>query len=72
MIRLSALPLKKNVYFFGGSGSDNGFGICTDSDNSVYICGSTNSADGSFAECSAKGNDTMAVAFVSRFELDKD
>lgn len=69
---LNEYGTKKNVYFIGGSGSDNGFGICTDGDNSVYICGSTNSADGYFAECSAKGTDTMAVAFISRFELDKD
>lgn len=69
---LNEYGTKKNVYSLGGSGSDNAFGICTDGDNSVYICGSTSSADGYFANCSAKGSDTMTVAFISRFELNKD
>ena len=60
---------KKNIYSLGGSASDNSFGICSDGSESVYICGSTNSGDGYFAECSAKGSEGTAVGFVSRFEL---
>ena len=60
---------KKNIYSLGGSASDNSFGICSDGSESVYICGSTNSGDGYFAECSAKGSEGTAVGFISRFEL---
>lgn len=60
---------KKNIYSLGGSASDNACGICSDGNDSVYICGSTNSGDGYFAECSAKGNENVAVGFISRFAL---
>ena len=60
---------KKNVYSLGGSSSDNSHGICSDGNSSVYISGSTNSGDGYFAECSAKGSEGMTVGFVARFEL---
>lgn len=60
---------KKNVYSMGGSASDTAGGICSDGGSSVYICGATNSADGYFAECSAKGSENTAVGFVARFEL---
>lgn len=66
---LNEYGTKKNVYSLGGSASDNASGLCSDGGSSVYLCGSTNSADGYFAECSAKGNEDVAVGFVSRFEL---
>lgn len=60
---------KKNVYSLGGSAADNSLGICSDGGKSVYFCGLTNSADGYYAECDAKGNENMAVGYVARFEL---
>lgn len=62
---------RKNIYSLGGSQSDNPRGICSDGTNSVYLCGQTNSGDGYFAECSAKGNENMSVGFVCRFQLNK-
>ncbi len=60
---------KKNLYSLGGSGSDNARGLCSDGSGSVYICGSTNSGDGYFADCSVKGNENSAVGFVARFVI---
>ncbi len=60
---------KKNLYTLGGSGSDNARGLSSDGSGAVYICGSTNSGDGYFAECKAKGSESTAVGFVARFEI---
>lgn len=60
---------KKNLYSLGGSGSDNARGLSSDGSGTVYICGSTNSGDGYFAECKAKGSENKAVAFIARFVI---
>lgn len=60
---------KKNIYSLGGSQADNARGICSDGANSLYLCGSTNSGDGYFANCSVKGTENTAAAFVCRFQL---
>ncbi len=60
---------KRNIYSLGGSLADNARGICSDGSSSLYLCGSTNSGDGYFANCGAKGTESMAVGFLCRFDL---
>lgn len=60
---------KKNIYSLGGSLADNARGICSDGSSALFLCGSTNSGDGYFANCEAKGTESMAVGFISRFNL---
>lgn len=60
---------KKNVYSLGGTYSDTARGLCSDGSNAVYLCGSTNSGDGYFANCDVKGNENLTAGFVCRFEL---
>lgn len=54
----------KHVYTYNGSGSDNARTICSNG-KSIFVGGSTNSGDGTFAECGAKGTKDEAVAFAS-------
>ena len=60
----------KTIYGFGGSMTDNARGLCTDG-KSIYVCGSTNSADGIFANGSVKSNGELPVCFVNRYEISK-
>lgn len=60
---------KRNIYSLGGSQADNARGICSDGSSALYLCGSTNSGDGYFANCSIKGTESMAAGFVCRFDL---
>ncbi len=59
----------KNVYSFGGSYSDNARAICSNG-GSLYVAGSTNSADVYFANCEKKAAEKAAMAYVCRFEFD--
>ena len=60
----------ETVYGFGGSMTDNARGLCTDG-KSLYVCGSTNSANGAFANGSVKSNGELPVCFVNRYEISK-
>lgn len=65
---LSSSGRLKTIYGFGGSLTDNPRGLCTDG-KSLYVCGSTNSADGIFANGSVKSNGELPVCFISRYEI---
>lgn len=67
---LSTLGKLESVYSFGGSMTDNPRGICVD-DKSIYVCGSTNSSDGVFANGAVKSNGNLPVCFVGRYEIAK-
>ncbi len=58
----------KNVYSFGGTLSDNARAICS-SGSSLYVAGSTNSADVYFENCEKKAAEKAAKAYVCRFEF---
>ena len=58
----------ENIYGLGGTMTDNPRGLCTDG-KSVYLCGSTNSSDGSFSDGTAKSNGELPVCFVSRYAI---
>ena len=58
----------KNISSFGGSDSDNARAICSDG-KSLYVCGSTNSADGYFSEKSPSGGSESAVCFNIRYTV---
>lgn len=58
----------QTVSSFGGSAADNARGICA-TGKTVYICGFTNSADGSFATASVKGADGKGAAMVYQYNL---
>lgn len=60
---------KKNIYSLGGSMADNARGICSDGSTALYLCGSTNSGDGYFANCDVKGTESSAAGFISKFNL---
>lgn len=60
----------ESIYSFGGSMTDNVRGICSNGD-AVYVCGSTNSADGLFANGSVKSNGERPVCFISRYQIAK-
>lgn len=60
---ITDLSAKRDIYIFDGSGADNARTVCTNGD-SIFVAGSTNSGDASFAECSAKGTKDSAVGFV--------
>ncbi|MBQ8015700.1 MAG: SBBP repeat-containing protein, partial [Clostridia bacterium] len=66
---LNEYGTKKSLYSLGGSGSDNARSLASDGNGTVYICGSTNSGDGYFAECANKGSESKAVGFVARFVI---
>ena len=59
----------QTVSSFGGSASDNARGICSNG-KTVYICGYTNSGNGSFANASVKGSDGKGAAFVYQYNLE--
>ena len=54
---------KRDIYIFDGSGTDNARTVCSNGE-SIFVAGSTNSGDASFAECDAKGTKAEAVGFV--------
>ncbi len=60
---------KGNIYSLGGSMADNARTICSDGSTVLYLCGSTNSGDGYFANCEAKASENKAVGFTSKFNL---
>lgn len=60
----------ESIYGFGGTRTDNPRGLCSNGD-SLYICGSTNSADGFFANGSVKSNGELPVCFASRYVINK-
>lgn len=66
---VSAYGDLQTVSSFGGSSVDNARGICANG-KTVYVCGFTNSADGSFANCSVKGADNKGAALVYQFNLE--
>ena len=60
----------ETVYGFGGTMTDNARGICSNG-KSIYVCGSTNSADGIFANGAVKSNGELPVCFINRYEINK-
>lgn len=60
---------KQTVSSFGGSNSDTARGIVGDGTKTVYLCGISNSDDGYFADCSDKGNENCAIAYLFRYDL---
>ena len=58
----------KSIYGFGGSMTDNPRGLCSNGE-SLYICGSTNSSDGFFANGPVKSNGNLPVCFISRYKI---
>ena len=66
---VSAYGDLQTVSSFGGSSVDNARGICS-SGKTVYICGFTNSADGSFKNCEVKGAYGKGAALVYQFNLE--
>ena len=66
---ISAYGDLQTVSSFGGSASDNARGICSNG-KTVYVCGFTNSADGSFANASVKGADSKGAALVYQYNLE--
>ncbi len=65
---LSTKGKLETVYGFGGTMTDNPRGLCTDG-KSLYVCGSTNSADGIFANGTVKSNGELPVCFINRYEI---
>ncbi len=65
---LSTTGKLKTIYGFGGSMTDNPRGLCTDG-KSIYVCGSTNSADGMFADGTVKSNGELPVCFINRYDI---
>lgn len=65
---ISAYGDLQTVSSFGGSASDTARGICSNG-KTVYICGYTNSGDGSFADASVKGADGKGAALVYQYNL---
>lgn len=59
----------QTVSSYGGSSVDNARGICSNG-KTVYVCGFTNSADGSFKNCEVKGADGKGAALVYQFNLE--
>lgn len=66
---ISAYGDLQTVSSFGGSAVDNARGICSNG-KTVYVCGFTNSADGSFANASVKGADSKGAALVYQYNLE--
>ncbi len=58
----------ENIYSFGGSMTDNPRGLCFNGE-SLYVCGSTNSADGMFENGNVKSNGELPVCFISRYKI---
>ncbi len=65
---LSTLGRLNSIYAFGGSMTDNPRGLCVNGD-SIYVCGSTNSSDGTFANGSSKSDGERPVCFISRYKI---
>lgn len=65
---ISAYGDLQTVSSFGGSAADTARGICANG-KTVYICGYTNSGDGSFADASVKGADGKGAALVYQYNL---
>lgn len=65
---ISAYGDLQTVSSFGGSAADTARGICANG-KTVYICGYTNSGDGSFADASVKGSDGKGAALVYQYNL---
>ncbi len=65
---ISAYGDLQTVSSFGGSAADTARGICSNG-KTVYICGYTNSGDGSFANASVKGADGKGAALVYQYNL---
>ena len=65
---LSTKGKLESIYAFGGSMTDNSRGICSDG-TSLYICGSTNSADGFFSSGASKSNGERPVCFITRYKV---
>ncbi len=65
---ISAYGDLQTVSSFGGSAADTARGICSNG-KTVYICGYTNSGDGSFADASVKGADGKGAALVYQYNL---
>ena len=59
----------QTVSSYGGSAVDNARGICSNG-KTVYVCGFTNSGDGSFANASVKGADSKGAAVVYQYNLE--
>ena len=60
---ITDLAEKRDIYIYDGSGTDNARTVCTNGE-SIFVAGSTNSGDASFAECGNKGTKNEAVGFV--------
>ena len=65
---LSTKGKLESIYGFGGTKTDNACGICTDG-KSLFVCGSTTSADGIFSNGSVKSNGELPVCFVNRYVI---
>lgn len=65
---LSTKGKLETIHGFGGSMTDNSRAICSDG-SSLFICGSTNSADGVFASGASKSNGERPVCFISHYNL---
>ncbi len=65
---ISTLGRLGSLYSFGGSMTDNPRGICSDGEV-LYLCGSTNSSDGRFAEGAVKSNGELPVCFLTRYNI---
>ena len=66
---ISAYGDLQTVSSYGGSAGDNARGICSNG-KTVYVCGFTNSSDGSFANSSVKGSDSKGAAVVYQYNLE--
>ncbi|MCR5150221.1 MAG: hypothetical protein K6B52_03230 [Clostridiales bacterium] len=56
---------------FAGSLSDRATALCVKG-STAYVAGGTNSGDGFFEKCDAKGNENKSVAFMAEFKIDTD
>ena len=65
---VSTLGKLKSIYGFGGSMTDNPRGICSDG-KVLYVCGSTNSADGIYSSGAVKSNGELPVCFITRYKI---
>lgn len=62
---------KMQARSFGGSGSDRAMSICS-SGKSVYMLGSTTSANGSFTNGDSKSNGTVSTGFIYKMKLEQN
>ncbi len=59
----------QTVSSFGGGSVDNSRAICSNG-KTVYVCGFTNSADGTFLNAEVKGAENKGAAFMYQFNLE--